>query len=339
MSIGGIERIIYGVDDLTAAAQFYDDFGLTCFSKENDEVVYRLEEGSKVVIRHKDDARLPAHYYEGNGVRETIWGVDSKEELKAYAAELSKDREVRWDDDGNTIHFIADPNIPVGLTVWSRKPVCYSPDPVNAPDNVKRLNQHRRWRVRARPKTINHIVFRVADPEVCKNFFVDRLDFRVTDIQPPVGIYIRAQGFSQHHSIFFLKHDELPPFHLGIDHVAFGVEDIDEVAAGWNYMERRGYKSPMEGIGRHRLSSALFCYISSPLGCMSEYHADPDFLDDNWVPRVWKTPVFGAFMWVAKILPFLQEEPEWNVEFEKSGLPDGTIPEKTAPALTKSGRG
>lgn len=330
MPIGAIERIVYGVDDLAASAQFFNDFGLVCASQSADEVVYCLEEGSKVILRHIDDPSLPAKYYEGNGVRETIFGVDTKEELQKYAVELAKDREIRWDEDGKTIHFIADPDIPIGLTVWTRKAVCYAPDAVNAPDNVKRLNQHRRWRYRAKPKTINHIVYRVVDPDVTRKFFVERLDFRVTDIQPPAGFYLRAQGFNQHHSMFLLKHDFLPPFHLGIDHVAFGVEDIDEVAAGWNYMERRGYKSPLEGIGRHRISSALFCYINSPLGSMAEYHADPDFLDDNWVPRVWTTPPFGAFMWTAKVLPYLQEEYKWDVSFDHTNLPDGSIPKKTA---------
>ncbi len=331
MPIGSIERIVYGVDNLAESTRFFNEFGLQCVSQKDDEVVYRLEEDSRVILRHIDDPRLPAHYYKGNGVRETIFGVDTKEELQKYAEELAKDREVKWDEDGKTIHFLADPNIPVGLTIWSRKTVCYAPDAVNAPDNVKRLNQHRRWRVRAKPKTINHIVFRVADPEVPRKFFEERLDFRVTDIQPPAGFYMRAEGFNQHHSFFLLKADFLPPFNLGIDHVAFGVEDIDEIAAGWNYMERRGYKSPLEGIGRHRLSSALFCYINAPCGSMVEYHADPDFLDDNWVPRVWNTPEFGAFMWTARILPFLPEEVKWDVAFDQTGLPDGKVPEKNVP--------
>ena len=77
---------------------------------------------------------------------------------------LAVDREVRRDDDG-TIHFTSDCGIPLGMRVWQRTPVVYSPDPVNAADNVKRLNQHRRWRVKARPKTINHVVWRVQNFE------------------------------------------------------------------------------------------------------------------------------------------------------------------------------
>lgn len=327
MPIGGVESVVYGVEDMDASAKFYDDFGLRSIKRGADEVVYRLEEGSRVILRKIDDPSLPPHHYEGSGVRETFFGICSREELDTYAERIGVDREVRRSDDGNAIHFVADGGMPVGLRVWTRKPVLYAPDPVNAPDNVQRLNQHRRWRVRAAPKTINHVVWRVNDMEEGMKFFRDRLDFRVTDYQVNSGIFVRPEGAHQHHAVYFQRWDMLPPFSVGFDHICFGVEDIDEVFAGWNYMERRGYRNPLSGPGRHRIASSLYCYFDAPCGGMAEYGADTDYLDDNWIPRIWEGR-FGAFSWTNRVLPFLPEEVEWEVKFDATNLPKGEVPEK-----------
>lgn len=327
MPLGGVESVVYGVSDLAASTRFYDDFGLKSVSRNDKEVVYRLEEGSRIILRKIDDPSLPPHHYVGSGVRETFYGVDTREELDEYAARIGTDREVRRSQDGNRIHFIADGDIPLGLAVWTRRPVLYAPDPVNAPDNIKRLNQHRRWRVRAGPKTINHVVWRVDDIHATFAFWRDRLDFRLTDYQENAGIFGRAPGANQHHVVYFQQKDALPPFTTGFDHVAFGVEDIDEVYAGWNYMERRGWRNPLGGVGRHRIASALFCYFDAPCGGMAEYGADTDYLDDNWIPRVWEAR-FGGFTWTSNILPFLPEELPWEVKLDQTTLPQGGVPDR-----------
>lgn len=327
MPLGGVESVVYGVTDLATSARFYDDFGLKAIRHTEEEVVYRLEEGSRVILRRIDDPTLPAPHYEGSGVRETFYGVDTREELDAYAERIGVDREVRRSDDGNTIHFVADGGIPLGLRVWTRTKVLYSPDPINAADRVERLNQNRRWRVRAMPKTINHVVWRVKDIHESFAFWHERMDFRMTDYQLGAGIFARPEGASQHHTVYFQKFDALPPFTVGFDHVCFGVEDVDEVFVGMNYMERRGYRSPLGGVGRHRIASALFCYFDAPCGGMAEYGADTDYLDDSWVPRVWEAR-FGGFSWTSRVLPFLPEELPWEVKYDESVLPKGSIPEK-----------
>jgi catechol 2,3-dioxygenase-like lactoylglutathione lyase family enzyme len=342
MPICGVERAIYGVEDLEASRRFYDDFGLQIESASSSEIVYRLEEGSRVVLRLASDPSLPAPHYAGSGVRETVFGVDTQAEIDAFQADLARDRPVNRDDDG-TIHFTSDCGIPLALRVFGRKKVLYSPDPVNAPDNIKRLNQHRRWRVRALPKTINHIVWRSMDIEASWAFFRDRLNFRLSDVQVDAGIFGRAPGVNQHHLIYFQRYNALgpPPHSAGFDHICYGVEDIDEVYAGWNYMERRGWKNPLGGVGRHRIASALFCYLEAPCGGNAEYGADTDYLDDSWVPRVWAAN-FGGFMWTSGVLPFLPEEVEWKVTFDQSKLPKGEVPAKSnapapAPSLSPEG--
>jgi catechol 2,3-dioxygenase-like lactoylglutathione lyase family enzyme len=326
MPIGGVESAVYGVEELAASARFYDEFGLQAVVRNSHEVVYRLEEGSRVILRQANDPSLPPPHYDGYGVRETIFGIDSVQELEQYESDLRRDRSVRRDPDG-TLHFLTDCGIPVGLRFFERRKVTYAPDPVNAADNVKRLNQHRRWRVRALPKTINHIVWRVNDIHASFSFFRDRLHFRLTDYQVDAGVFGRAQGASQHHVLYFQNVKSLPPYTVGFDHLCFGVEDIDEVFAGWNYMQRRGWSGPLGGVGRHRIASSIYCYFDNPCGGKAEYGADTDYLDDNWVPRIWE-PRFGGFLWTSQILPFVPEEVEWKVSFDPEKLPKGLIPEK-----------
>jgi catechol 2,3-dioxygenase-like lactoylglutathione lyase family enzyme len=91
--------VIFGVEDLERCTRFWDDFGLVTVARTADESVFEVASGSKVVVRRKDDRRLPHAYFEGSGVRETIWGVDTPESLEKLVAGLARDREVRRDTD------------------------------------------------------------------------------------------------------------------------------------------------------------------------------------------------------------------------------------------------
>lgn len=103
-----------------------------------------------------------------------------------------------------------------------------------------------------------------------------------------------------------------PRFH----HINFGVEDIDELMVGANYLMRRDWKPGFLGNGRHRIASALFSYWLSPAGGEAEYGADSDYIDDNWVAREWEFR-FGTASWMQTLPSFMQEEPEWDVGFYK----------------------
>ena len=324
MAILGIETLIYGVDDVAQCTRYFEDFGLPPVEQSPSLGRFRLEEGSNVVIRHIADPALPASAVEGIGVREVVWGVDTPASLDQLAAGLERDRPMRRDADG-TVHFLGDDGLPLALRVFAKKAVTYAPDPVNAPGRVNRLNQHRKWRLRARPKVIQHVVFSVPDPDSSFAFFRDRLGFRLSDRQRGIGLYARADGTLNHHNMFFI--DARAPF-PGLDgktrfhHANFGVEDIDEVMLGANYMERHGWPKSQVGLGRHRIDSALFYYLPCPAGGEAEYGADADFVDDNWVPRDWIEPLFGYAHFVHNLPPFLQKEPAWNVKYLEGFVPE-----------------
>lgn len=324
MSIIGIQSLVYGVDDVRASTRFFTDFGLPLVSSDAEEGRFELADGSSVVIASIDDRRIPASALVGTGVREVVLGVDTLEALQTLIKGLERDRTVTVDDQG-VAHFLSDCGIPLGLSVFHKRPLVNAPDPVNAPGVVNRLNTHRKWRTRARPKTIQHVVFAVEDFRKSFAFLRDRLNFRLTDFQSPFGIYSRADGSNSHHTIFLMNAsmpfpgmDGRPRFH----HANFGVEDIDEMMAGANHMERRGWPKSHLGLGRHRIDSALFFYLPCPAGGEAEYGADGDFVDDNWVPREWPVPLFGFAHFVHNLPEWLAEPPAWEVKY----LPSGELP-------------
>jgi catechol 2,3-dioxygenase-like lactoylglutathione lyase family enzyme len=317
MAINGVETLRFGVKDPDLCIRFFEDFGFSIDHRDTDSAVFVLDEGSKVEIRRADDSTLPRGKVEGFGVREIVWGVDTQENFSRLVTDLSRDHELQQRDDG-AVHFVPNFGIPMALRVFAKRPIVYAPEPLNAAGSVKRLNAPRKWRKRAHPKVIQHVVFQSADHEAAVAFMCDRLGFRITDVQEGYGTYVRAGGTNLHHNfMLFNANAPLPDcdgktrFH----HANFGVEDLDEMMLGANHMERRGWGASHIGLGRHRVDSALFYYLPFPGGGEIEYGADSDCVDDNWVPRRFINPLFGYAHFTHNIPPFLKDPPDWRFAY------------------------
>jgi catechol 2,3-dioxygenase-like lactoylglutathione lyase family enzyme/extradiol dioxygenase family protein len=298
MAILGIESLIYGVNDIAESERFFDDFGLFKVQSSRDRVLFDLDEGSHVELKIISDPSLPKTVLAGTGVRETVWGVDTIENLEALVSSLEVDREVRRDKDG-TAHFLTDCGLAFALRVYKKRGLISCPDPTNSPGNEARVNKSRKWWIRAKPKGIEHIVFAVEDYMKSYRFLEERLGFKLSEYQVEFGIYLRCDGSTDHHNI--MLHD----FNKGgasgypvFDHANFIVENIDEMQAGANYMTRKGWSYGPLGIGRHRIASALYCYLKSPAGGEVEYGCDSDRIDDHYVPREWDM-LFGLQSWMS----------------------------------------
>lgn len=317
MAILGIECLTYGVDDLAKSRQFFEDFGLVLESADDRAVTFRLPEGSRVVLKPCGDPSLPVGAIEGAGVREVVWGVRDQDDLDRLVTDLSADMDVTCDAD-RTARFVTDFGVPMGLRVFAKRAILYSPEPANAPGHVRRLNQHRRWRERAYPKGISHVVFAVPDFAHGTAFMRERLGFRLSDEQVGYGMYLRADGSNSHHTLLLLNASApLPDMDgkLRFHHANFAVEDLDEIMVGANHMDRRGWAPSHFGLGRHRIDSALFYYLPCPAGGEAEYGADSDCVDDAWVPRRWPDPLFAYAHFVHNLPPFLRTPPRWNIEY------------------------
>ena len=322
MAINGIETIIYGVEDVALCTIYFKDFGLPLVTSNADEAHFRLAEGSNVIVRALAAAQVYGQALVGYGVQQVIYGVTSQWELEELVKNVEVDREVRRDADGSAF-FFDDDGIALGLRVFARRQVWAAPDPLNTHDNIQRVNVHRKWRTRAIPKTIQHVVFTSTDPERGFAFYRDRLNFRASDFQKGFGIFGRADGTSGHHTMYWFNASLPFP---GLDgkvrfnHTNFGVEDLDEIMVGTNYMERKGWPKSNWGLGRHRIASSLFMYLPCPAGGEAEYGADSDALDDSWVPRVWHS-AFGTASWISNIPDFLMDDSPWDISFAPDYVP------------------
>jgi catechol 2,3-dioxygenase-like lactoylglutathione lyase family enzyme len=332
MAINGIETVLYGVNDVAECTRFFVDFGLPLLDQGPEFAHFRLDEGSNVIIRHIDDPKLTKSCLVGTGVCEVTWGVDRQESLDTLLTDLGRDRPIRRDADGSA-HCLTDEGQAIAFKVFHKTPVTSAPDPVNSPGKTNRLNQHRKWKVKARPKTILHVVFQVPDFEKSWVFYRDRLGFKLSDVQKTFGIFARANGATDHHNIYFLN-AKLPfpglDGRFRFDHVNFGVEDLDEIMVGSNYMQRQGWPPSVWGLGRHRIASSLFMYLPCPTGGQAEYGADSDMVDDSWVPRVWN-PMFGFFSFITNMLPFMLDAAPWEVAYAEGYTPGKKLSVSSTP--------
>jgi len=322
MSVLGVESVVFGVANVAEHARFWTDFGLPVEHIDETEAVFRLMSGSRVIVVAHGDPRLPVpDPFLGDGVKETVWGVDTQDALDQIAASLAREVSVTKDADG-TIRCVCPDGQPLGFRVWSKQPVKSDASPVNTPANQPRFNQHRIWRHKAIPKTINHVVFFSPDYVASFEFYERHLGFRYVDHSKGTGIFARANGTFEHHSIFWVNCDlPIAPDHFKFMHIAFGMDDIDEVMLGANIMEKKGWKNESMnssgGISRHRISSAIYYYCDIPgKSGEAEYHADTDYVDDNWVPRAWDFR-FGSLLWANNAPPiFRGDNIPWDMTFD-----------------------
>ncbi|EZP71143.1 Glyoxalase/bleomycin resistance protein/dioxygenase [Sphingomonas paucimobilis] len=335
----GIESIIYGVEDLDQCVRYFEDFGLHLSARADREAVFELEEGSSVLIRPLADAVVEGQKLTGFGVQQVIWGVRDQKNLDRLVARLRNVTDVAIDADG-TARFLDCDGIAMGLRIYDKRTIWGAPEPVNSYGNVQRRNANRKWRVKANPKTIQHVVFHAPDPEASFAWYRDNLDFRLSDIQEGIGVFARAPGTNDHHNLYWLRAD-LPGLTgaTRFNHANFGVEDIDEVMVGANYMERQGWKKSSWGLGRHRIASSIFLYLPCPAGGEAEYGTDSDSLDDSWVPRRWSW-LFGTMSFMHNLQPWILEEVPWEVDFVQGYAPAKPVaphPDQAADAAVKAG--
>ena len=320
MAINGIASLIYGVPDVAEATRFYKDFGLTIEREDDAGSDFSVADGATILIRHMTDPALRENVLERPGVRETIWGVDTAESLDELETKLSAVGDVTRDDDG-TLHTVDSVGIPLGFRVFERTVVAGEHVPTNTVDTVQRWNANRKWYERAHPRVIHHIGYTVPKDDIDKieAFYVDVLNFRVTDISRDLATFLLADGRQDHHSIFIMDSDRVQAKGITWNHVSFGVENIDELMAGANQLQRRGWQSFL-GISRHRISSAINYYANNPGGGDSEYLTDIDYITEEWKPRIWD-PRFGMMMWSHEIPDFMNPEPEWDVTVVEGEMP------------------
>src|SRR3546814_1891767 len=91
MAIIGIERLVYGVDNVEESSRFFGDFGLRELGNGPDGAEFGLVNGARVVVLPLGHPALPrGGGIVGQGVQEVIWGVDTPSALEELRARLEK---------------------------------------------------------------------------------------------------------------------------------------------------------------------------------------------------------------------------------------------------------
>ena len=277
MNIIGPDALVFGVDDLAACGQYLIDYGL----KDVGAGRFEALDGTAVILRHQDDAGLPAPMGTASMLRETVYGVADTATLDAIEAELRRDRAV--EREGGVLRAADDMGFALAFQITVRRPLDMPAEAVNAPGAPaqRRPNQLAfAPDMPALPRSLSHVVYFVPDSSKAEAFYT-RLGFVCTDRFTGVGPFLRPAGTTDHHTLFFIQ---TPPFMKGCEHFTFHMGGPTEVLlAGTRFVEK-GYQS-FWGPGRHRFGSNWFWYFNSPLGCHVEYDADMDLHDDAWAAR------------------------------------------------------
>ena len=305
MSIVGVEKLVYGSADLAAGIKFHKDWGLDCTRENSDGADFELADGSVVEIRSAGDPSLPPAVIDWapwghSTVREAVWGVDTQSSLDQLAAALSGDRDVSVDADG-VAHTRDDFGFAIGLAVSRRKPI---ETPTPNPNNIGHFSRFNEPAVGSRreppqPLAFSHLVYWLPDdPKQYRNFYLDRLGFRLTDEATDGSAFLRADGRTDHHNLFLqLSRDG----YSGFQHVSYELRDFDAVMMAGLAVEAEGWKTNV-GPLRHNIGSSLSWYVWNPAGGLAEALTDQDQIGEDWQPRLIDPgdPGFYGHTWVAR---------------------------------------
>ena len=278
MNFTGIDRIVYGVDDLKTCRRFLGDWGLSA-KAENE---YATLDGSEVSIAPAASPDLPPAIEDGPTLRRVVWGLENEADLDALRLRIQDLPSYAEEAEGPSCD---DPN---GMRLSFRVSLRQAADVTGAPVNVyghrARIDQRSPVYERARPVRIGHVVFFTPDVLNVLAYYTDVLGFHVSDSYPGAGYFLRCAEEGGHHDMFLLQ---TPDNKKGLNHVAYTVRDIEEVFGGGIHINAKGWKTQI-GPGRHPISSAYFWYVENPCGALAEYYTNEDYCTAAWQPKEWQ---------------------------------------------------
>ena len=285
MTIIRIERAVYAVDDIPECARFFEDFGLAPVAADEGGAVLATAVGQSVRLRPVGDPDLPPAVEDGPTLREVVWGVDTPASLAALHAELTRDREVRVDAEG-VLHTVDETGFGLGFAVADVVEPEVGYPGVNGFGTAARLNRPLDPPGRVRPLRICHVALNIPQRGRAEavRFYLDRLGFKATDVVEPMGVFMRAPGDRDQHTMLLCHR----PDRAGVNHTAYEVASFDEVINGANHMIERGWREARK-LGRHTIGSNVFRFVHAPCGGRVEYAADMDRVDDTFETRVHAT--------------------------------------------------
>ena len=180
------------------------------------------------------------------------------------------------------MHAVDETGFGVGLTVSAPSPWNGDRPGLNRTGAENRWNKPVEHPGRVRPIRLCHVALNIpkAGREQAVAFYTERLGFVPTDRVRDVGVFMRAPGDTDHHTLLLGHRAD----RAGVNHTAYEVATVDEVIVGANDMIDRGWHEARR-LGRHTIGSNFFRFIHAPCGGRVEFAADMDRVDDSYGPR------------------------------------------------------
>jgi len=264
--------------DVLESCAYFEDFGLSVDRKTSERAyLHGLKDNRHSVIITKGPSK-----YEGFSVL-----ASSRDDLETLSKELNLPVEKNDPVRGGEKVTLRDPDGFMVEVVWGLNPIKSTPytnnTKINKATKKERINVPSVLEIKPAPvHKIGHTVLGISRFFTSLEWYQDTLglissDFQVVKDEPiPVVCFFRfdrGDTPTDHHSIAIGGGVEVKN-----EHTAFEVEDLDDVAAGGEWLKRRGYEHAW-GIGRHTLGSQIFDYWRDNVDHIFEHYADGDLYD------------------------------------------------------------
>jgi catechol 2,3-dioxygenase-like lactoylglutathione lyase family enzyme len=271
-----VAYVRFRAPDLSVMSAFLLDFGMIALTSSPSRVAFRGH-GTEPFV-HMTDLGPPG--FAGFGVR-----LSSRAELEALAAHDGVKIEPFDGPGGGEVVRLIDPDGFVVEAVAGQAMAAAIATPTGEPWNEDGAypRQSKPRRVAARPshvQRLGHVVLGVTNFRRSEAWYKERFGLVTSDeIQPApdvaLGAFLRCDRGDQpcdHHTLFLLERGGAP---AGFMHAAFEVAGLDDLMAGHDHLDAKGY-SHQWGVGRHILGSQVFDYWRDPFGHEIEHWTDGD---------------------------------------------------------------
>jgi len=293
----------FAAPDLDVMAVFLRDFGMQISRSET-------EAGAPLLYGHGTDGRPYCCIVQQGESCFLGMGfcMSSREDLVALTTfnGASPITEMRAPGGGSFVRFIDPQGYEVdGIHGWDlaqpTPPV--QRDPINSGEQRRRTNTPVRLTEGAsRVKRLGHCVVYVKDFSASEAWYKQRFGFLTSDQiyagvkENVIGAFMRCDQGDRpvdHHSLFLLG---VPASAPGLQHVAFEVDDWDDLMLGHDYLASQGYQHNW-GVGKHILGSQVFDYWVDPYGHSFEHFTDGDLFDASVPAQEQSVEALMAVQW------------------------------------------
>ncbi|KAL2070823.1 hypothetical protein VTL71DRAFT_13849 [Oculimacula yallundae] len=282
--------VIHNHVNLSAAREFYLDFGLSIALERPGKEIFFSGYGTEPVIyiaRQSTDGQ--------NSFGGAAYVVESRAELERAIATIPGTSSIEKldapgggeivtcvDPVGHTFHFV------YGQTEKEASSPHLEKLTVNYEDEKPRKGRFQRFdQGPARIHRWGHygVTYPAGAYQTMVDFYTGKMALAASDVvykdEKPVTCFFhidRGLEFTDHHAFFFkqAKDEE----ELKVAHCAFEVHDYDVQQLGHDYLTSKGYELCW-GIGRHVLGSQVFDYWFDPSKFIVEHYADGDVVNSE----------------------------------------------------------